>query len=173
MFTLIIGGAASGKSEYAETLVEHLEGRRVYLATMQPFDEECRERIAKHREMRRSKDFSTIECYTNLAEVCLPEDSNVLLECMSNLVANELYSPNGKGTEAILCGVHILLARCRNLTIVTNEVFSGGEDYAGDTGEYLRQLALVNRTLAAEADNVMELVAGLANILKGKEICAL
>ena len=63
----------------------------------------------------------------------------------------------------------MLLRCCRHLTIVTNEVFSGGAEYAGDTLSYLRQLALVNRTLAARADLVVELVAGCANVLKGKE----
>lgn len=42
MFTLVIGGAASGKSEYAEAHVETLPGRRLYIATMEPWDEECR-----------------------------------------------------------------------------------------------------------------------------------
>lgn len=49
MFTLVIGGAASGKSEYAEAHVETLPGRRLYIATMEPWDEECRARIARHQ----------------------------------------------------------------------------------------------------------------------------
>lgn len=50
MFTLVIGGAASGKSEYAEAHVETLPGRRLYIATMEPWDEECRARIAATRQ---------------------------------------------------------------------------------------------------------------------------
>ena len=52
MFTLVIGGAASGKSEYAEAHVETLPGRRLYIATMEPWDEECRARIARHQAAR-------------------------------------------------------------------------------------------------------------------------
>ncbi|MEG0803866.1 MAG: bifunctional adenosylcobinamide kinase/adenosylcobinamide-phosphate guanylyltransferase, partial [Pygmaiobacter sp.] len=63
-----------------------------------------------------------------------------------------------------------LLCVCANLTIVTNEVFSGGADYTGDTQHYLWQLAAVNRALAQRADVVVEVVAGLANVLKGGEM---
>lgn len=169
MFTLIIGGAASGKSEFAEQLVQTLTGPRIYIATMQPFDDECRARIAKHRAMRADKGFATVECYTGLAGAAktIPARSNVLLECMSNLVANEIYSPAGQGADAVLRGVEILLPRCAHLTIVTNEVFSGGQDYEGDTLFYLKELARVNRALAARADRVAELVCGLPNVLKG------
>ena len=66
MFTLVIGGAASGKSEYAEAHVETLPGRRLYIATMEPWDEECRARIARHQAARAHKRFTTVECYRNL-----------------------------------------------------------------------------------------------------------
>lgn len=167
MFTLIVGGAASGKSEYAEALVQRLDGPRVYIATMQPFDEECRRRIARHQARRAGMGFVTVECYTNLAGAAVPEDGNVLLECMSNLVANERYGPQGGGADRVLYGVDVLMPNCRHLTVVTNEVFSGGKDYAGDTLEYLRQLAWINCQLARRADHVIEVVAGLPNRLKG------
>ena len=67
MFTLVIGGAASGKSEYAESRVVRLPERRIYLATMRPWDQECRARIARHRRLRQDKGFETLERYTDLA----------------------------------------------------------------------------------------------------------
>ena len=82
MFTLVIGGAASGKSEYAEAHVETLPGRRLYIATMEPWDEECRARIARHQAARAHKRFTTVECYRNLSQLTVPPDSNVLLECL-------------------------------------------------------------------------------------------
>ena len=91
MFTLVIGGAASGKSEYAEAHVETLPGRRLYIATMEPWDEECRARIARNQVARAHKRFTTVECYRNLSQLTVPPDSNVLLECLGNLVANERY----------------------------------------------------------------------------------
>lgn len=167
MFTLVVGGAASGKSEYAEGRALALPGRRIYLATMHPWDQECRDRIARHRRLRRNKGFETVERYTDLAGADIPPGANVLLECMSNLTANELYDPNGGGEEAVLRGVEALLDRCGHLTVVTNEVFSSGSAYGEDTLPYLRSLARINRCLAARADTVAEIVCGLPNYLKG------
>ncbi len=167
MFTLVIGGAASGKSEYAESRVVRLPERRIYLATMRPWDQECRARIARHRRLRQDKGFETLERYTDLAGAEVPAGANVLLECMSNLTANELYDPEGGGQEAVLRGVDALLARCGHLTVVTNEVFSGGAACEEDTLRYLRTLARINRLLAARADTVAEVICGLPNYLKG------
>lgn len=173
MTMLIVGGAASGKSAYAEKLVLKVPQRpRVYIATMEPFDDECRRRIERHRSMRAEKEFETVECYTALSSVEIPAGSTVLLECMSNLCANELYSPQGGGdvaAESILRGVERLAARCGALFIVSNEVFSGGSRYEGDTLRYLRLLAEVNRRLAALMDNVCEVVCGVPVYHKGGE----
>ena len=75
MFTLVIGGSASGKSRYAEALLQAQPGPRLYLATMRPFDAECEARIARHREERADKGFATIECYVNLKEAEIPSGS--------------------------------------------------------------------------------------------------
>lgn len=172
MFTLVIGGAASGKSAYAEDLILRAGALpRTYIATMEPFDDECRTRIARHRALRAQKNFETVECYTNLERLCMPNRGAVLLECMSNLVANELYSPWGAGADAeaaILRGIDALLPQCRELVVVSNEVFSGGCHYEGDTIRYLRVLAAVNRALATRADRVAEIVCGQAVYYKGK-----
>lgn len=172
MMTLVIGGAASGKSEFAEGLVLDAGNLpRYYIATMQPFDGECRARIRRHREMRAKKQFTTVECFVNLEQVTLPQKGVVLLECMSNLAANELYSPDGAGddaVESIQRGIRHLKSQCQELVIVSNEVFSGGSNYEGDTLRYLRVLAEVNRMLAKEADTVYEVVCGVPMCHKGK-----
>lgn len=174
MTALVIGGAASGKSAFAERLAVSLsDGPRCYIATMQPFDGECRARIQRHREQRAGKGFATLECFTGLARAVPPEQSTVLLECVSNLAANELYSPDGAGdgaAEAIMKGVRMLRRRCDHLVIVSNEVFSGGSSYAGDTLRYLRVLAQVNRLLAQEADEVYEVMCGLPVCHKGRGV---
>lgn len=59
MFTFIIGGSASGKSEYAEQHVLSLSGGRVYIATLEPWDDECRKRILKHQNARARRGFQT------------------------------------------------------------------------------------------------------------------
>ena len=173
MMTLVIGGAASGKSEYAEGLVlASACDKRIYIATMAPLDQECLERIEKHRRMRAEKRFETLECYMDLASVTVPADSVVLLECMSNLCANEMYSPHGSGdraVDAILRGVEHLKEQCGDLVVVSNEVFAGGSCYEEGTMAYLRQLAQINRMLANLADNVCEVACGIPVYYKGKE----
>ena len=176
MFTLVIGGSASGKSEYAERHVLSLStpekispqsGNRIYIATMQPFGEDARARIARHHAMRRDRGFVTIERYTDLSGLTVPEGSSVLLEDMGNLVANEMFSKkNPETAAAVLAGTDQLLLQCAHLTIVTNEVFSDGKTYEKETLHYLCELATVNRTLAARADHVVEVVCGIPNILK-------
>lgn len=172
MFTLVIGGSASGKSEYAESLIlasEHLP--RYYIATMQPFDEECHARIARHRRMRARKQFETIECYTGLSGLTLPQRGDALLECLGNLAANELYSPAGAGPqtlEAIVGGVDALLPQCIDLVVVGNEVCADGGGYSEETEAYRRLLAEVNRALAARADRVCEVVCGLPYYYKDR-----
>ena len=167
MFAMIIGGSASGKSALAERWAASLPLPRIYLAAMQVLDEESRARVERHRAMRAGKGFETIEAPTALWNADLPAGATVLLEDLSNLLANEMFSPEGGGSEAALRGVQSLLARCENLILVTNEVFSGGTDYAGETEDWLAELAWLNRTLAAEADTVAEVVCGLPNLLKG------
>lgn len=167
MFTLVIGGAASGKSKFAEAHALKLPGRRIYLATMEPFGVEGRARVERHRRLRAGKGFETVERYTGLAGLLLPDGANILMECLGNLLANELYSPRGGGADAVLAGMDRLLARSAHLTVVTNEVCSGGTDYARDTLTYMQELAHINRTLAARADFVVEVVCSLPNVLKG------
>ena len=167
MFAMIIGGSASGKSALAERWAASLPLPRIYLAAMQVLDEESRARVERHRAMRAGKGFETIEAPTALWNTDLPAGATVLLEDLSNLLANEMFSPEGGGSEAALRGVQSLLARCDNLILVTNEVFCGGADYEGETADWLAELAWLNRTLAAEADTVAEVVCGLPNVLKG------
>jgi adenosylcobinamide kinase/adenosylcobinamide-phosphate guanylyltransferase len=173
MFTLVVGAAASGKSAFAERLiVEAGDAPRTYIATMQPFDQECRARIEKHRAMRAEKRFTTVERYTGLSALKLPQRGSVLLECLSNLAANELYSPQGAGSEqgaldAIDSGVDNLLAQCRDLVVVSNEIFTDGVDYGPGIQPYLRLLAGANRLLARKADRVCEVVCGLPQFYKG------
>ena len=173
MLTLVIGGAASGKSDYAERLVLRTACPRYYLATMQVWDAECAARVEKHRRMRAARQFETIECPLHLETVQLPVRGTVLLEDLGNLAANELYDPAGAGqaaAAAMLHGLDVLAAQCENLIVVSNEVFSGGADYAGDTDLYLKTLAQINNGLAARADAVIRVVCGIPVWYKGEKI---
>ena len=172
MLTLVLGGAASGKSGYAESLVLKTALPRYYIATMQVWDAECAARVEKHRKMRAAKQFETVECPLHLENIRLPARGTALLEDLGNLTANELYDPAGAGenaASAILEGLDQLAGQCVHLIVVSNEVFSGGADYAGDTGRYLKALAQVNNALAARADHVVRVVCGIPVYYKGVE----
>lgn len=176
MFQIVTGGSGSGKSAYAETLAMQLAKRRFYIATMYPFGEESQKKIKRHQNMRAKKQFETIECYTGLKAVRLPvkqeEECVVLLECMSNLLANEMYSEEGAKEEAveeILQGIESIRRQATHFVLVTNEVFSDGMMYDPDTVQYQKNLGWINRKLATEADEVTEVVYGIPIRQKGKE----
>ena len=173
MFLVITGGSGSGKSAYAEQCVlDFGPAERIYIATMYPFDEECDRRIRRHREMRKQKQFSTLECYTGLKTADIPEDSVVLLECMSNLTANEMYQEGGAGgqtVEEILAGICYLLKRVRHLVVVTNEIFSDGIDYDSETMRYQSYLGQINSEMGRMADRVTEVVYGIPITVKGEK----
>ena len=170
MLSLIIGGCASGKSAYAEDYVSRLPGEKIYLATMTRSGKESLEKIEKHQYNRRGKGFETIECPCGLKKLWLPPDANVLLECLGNLAANELFMPEGGGEEALLEGLFHLQENCLNLTVVANEVFSGGADYEGETLHYMQVLGRAVCLLSAKADYVCEVVCSLPNVLKMGEM---
>lgn len=171
MMHVVTGGSGSGKSAYAEQLVLKAgETDRIYVATMMPYDEEGRQRVLRHRQMRKEKRFETIECYTSLERVELPgSNCTVLLECLSNLVANELYDPSGAGKDtvpAVMRGIRNLKAQAKHLIVVTNEVFSDGIEYDESSMQYLQYLGEVNQKVSQEADTVTEVVYGIPVKLK-------
>ena len=101
---------------------------------MQAFDEESHRRIRRHRHMRAGKGFETIERYTELDELFIPKDCVVLLECMSNLVANEMFREDGfhpEVAEKITEEVKNLLSQAKHVVIVTNEIFSERDPLRG------------------------------------------
>lgn len=172
MLMVITGGSGSGKSAFAEEKAVMLAagGPLAYLATMQVYGEEGRRKVERHRQLRDGKGFVTIE---RTARVDLAEpgaEATVLLECMTNLAANELFSAEEEPAERrILETVDRLYAKCRNLVIVTGEVASDGISYEEGTENYIRLLERVNCGLCRKADAAYEVVYGIPVCLKGKE----
>ncbi|MGL5436739.1 MAG: bifunctional adenosylcobinamide kinase/adenosylcobinamide-phosphate guanylyltransferase [Lachnospiraceae bacterium] len=176
MIHLVTGGSASGKSAWAEQQILELDGHynRFYIATMKPWDNETAVKIKRHQEMRHHKRFTTIECYTGLEQLQLPDSKTgepavVLLECMSNLTANERYDYGGSRSEIcdrIMAGICHLQKQARHIMIVTNEVFSDGSMYSAETLEYLKLLGLVNCELGQKARRITEVVYGIPITLK-------
>ena len=170
MIVLVTGGSGCGKSTWAERLIASMpEEQRVYIATMQVYDEESVRRVARHRAQRAHLGFMTIECEQNLAAAEIPQGSVVLLEDLVNLTANEMFS--GGDVSRIVSALHDLAHRCRHLVMVTNDVFSDGGCYDESTQAYLRALAEINRSAAALADCVVEVVYSIPVALKGALPC--
>ena len=176
MLALITGGSGSGKSAYAEALCVHLQKTQpekpmVYIATMYPFDKEAFAKIERHRELRRHKNFETFECFTGLERQQLePKQTTVLLECMSNLTANEMYQAEGAGEQTVLAvcrGIDHLLRQAAHVVVVSNEIFSDGIDYDPETVRYQKYLGEINQYLAEKADLAVEVVYGIPLIHKG------
>ena len=176
MITLVTGGSGSGKSAYAEEVLTGFgDFPRIYIATMYPFDEESKKRIERHRKMRAEKNFNTIECYTGLRNLELPEGCCVLLECMSNLVANEMFQEDGAKDDTvpeILEGISEIEKQAKELVIVTNEIFSDAVVFDGDMDSYLEYLGKINQTAAQRADEVVEVVYGIPVFHKSTDTCS-
>ena len=176
MITLVTGGSGSGKSAYAEEVLTGFgDFPRIYIATMYPFDEESKKRIERHRKMRAEKNFNTIECYTGLRNLELPEGCCVLLECMSNLVANEMFQEDGAKDDTvpeILEGISEIEKQAKELVIVTNEIFSDAVVFDGDMDSYLEYLGEINQAAAQRADEVVEVVYGIPVFHKSTDTCS-
>ena len=173
MFHLITGGSGSGKSEYAENMILQYHDKQkslYYIATMEPFGNETKQKIERHRQMRAGKGFKTLECYTELETFAKTFDfgqGSVLLECMSNLTANEIYHNLGSNlseasmAQRLFDGVKMLIKKCEHLFVVTNEVCSECTEDTTEMQCYKRVLSAVNCKLAMEADCVTEVVYGI------------
>lgn len=208
MITLITGGSGSGKSEYAEKYICHAPNKKgckekYYIATMQVFDDEGQRKIDRHRRLRAGKGFITIEQPRDIqnavsklqSENYLKTGRLALLECMSNLVANEMFPPVdasdtkeaepnkealdepenmrdyentkiSRVSKKVLKEVRSLSENVAELVIVTNNVFEDGVCYDESTMNYIKAMGIVNRGLAAMAESVVEVVAGIPVAVK-------
>ena len=95
MLTLVIGGSASGKSAYAESLCLQSPLPRTYLATMQVWDDECAARVARHRAMRAQKQFDTVECPLHAASFCLKTGKALCLPATDPLTTYPVHVEGG------------------------------------------------------------------------------
>lgn len=183
MMILVTGGSASGKSEFAEEILEKMPGKHYYVATMHKTeDEETVKRILRHVKLREKRGFETIEQETNLGQVMeagkmyredskeVSKEASVMVECLSNLLANEMYLAGRMDAKQYIPEqVQMLKERCANLIVVTNEVSSDGLEYDDFTMNYIKNLGEINGKLACMADYVVEVVYGIPVFLKGSQ----
>lgn len=173
MFVTVTGGAASGKSAYAEDLTMSLGEKRVYLATMEAYGREGQDRIRRHRALREGKGFTTIEQAGDLDQIDPSRltGAAVLVEDLSNLLADELYRVDGLAEEEtvyakVLKEMDFLVQTSRHVVLVTNQVFSDGILYGRETEIFLRLAGRLDRALAGRADACFEVVCGIPLCLK-------
>lgn len=157
MFTLIIGKNNSGKSSYAESIIADLKGnKRYYIATMIPYGEEGKERVKKHLKMRENLDMETVEDpYLEYLEY-IKEDADVLLEDVSNLIANLIFEKGISSRDEIIKLICELRNKSRNLVAVS---ISGiiSEGYDKETASYINILNDVNTELESIADKTVRM----------------
>jgi len=160
---LIVGYPDSGKSAAAEEMALQISGpgERIYLATMIPYGDEGEERIRRHREMRSGKGFNTIEAPFDIAGALDgtedAENKTVLLECLSNLVANELFERHtdpGETSAKLTSDVMELSEKVKDLIVVSNH-FEPKGDYDPDTSMYIQTMDVINGMLSEKADKTI------------------
>lgn len=210
MLYIVTGGSGSGKSEFAEKLTLSLKskdeinagigagtdsglgGKLWYVATMKPLahDEEIDKKILRHQNMRAGKGFDTIECYEDISSLQLGDGDTALIECMSNLLANEMYgaggclagvdfsSGNASKSGRELVKKHIvepiinMSKKVQNIVVVTNEIFDDGRNFEHDAESrlYMELLGYINQELVAHANGFVEVFCGIPLWQKGEKI---
>lgn len=179
MIHLVYGGSGSGKSAFAEAQVLSLgEGPRWYVATMQVYGEEGRQKVLRHQKLRAGKGFSTIEMPVigdaAADQIAAVAHGTVLVECLTNLVANQMFPEDGSQVQESvvvhqmydwfchLCGV------AKNVILVSGNVFEDGTSYGEGTVHYMNALGALNEKIAEMADRVTEVVCGIPLTIKGE-----
>lgn len=178
MTILISGGSKSGKSLFAQELTLRLAngGKRYYVATMIPADDEDRARIRRHLAEREGMGFETIECGRALLTCLQTADQNAafLLDSTTALLMNALFPDpaacNMDTEAAARCADELTtFARSvRHAVIVSDYLYADAARYDGSTEVFRKALAQIDRKLAVAADVVIEAAAGNFMLRKGE-----
>ncbi len=186
--TLVVGGARSGKSTFAENKAKEYGGNITYLATSVITDESMADRVKKHRAQR-PQEWKTIERYKNFTELQNDIDfinaDSIIIDCITTLITNFMIDSgidfdNCKVEEVNILESKIkeevlsLISLCKNLNkkliIVSNEVGLGVVP-AYYMGNFFRDISgRINSSIAIEADNVYFTVSGIPMKLKSKGV---
>ena len=194
MIVLVVGGAKSGKSMFAQNLSKSLneslknpisgqldgeierELRKLYyVATMNPYDLEDLKRIENHLREREGYGFNTIEETLNMSKVSslIKEEDTVLIDSITSLVTNYMF--RGKEfykdvSDDILSGILEIINNSKNVVIVSDYLFSDSIQYDCYTENFRKEIGVVNRKLAKIADTGVECSYGNIIYHKGKVI---
>ncbi|WP_294129616.1 bifunctional adenosylcobinamide kinase/adenosylcobinamide-phosphate guanylyltransferase [uncultured Clostridium sp.] len=195
MIALVVGGAKSGKSMFAQNLAKSLNesfetylkedldgeleddlkkksGKLYYVATMNPYDLEDLKRIENHLKEREGYGFNTIEETKNMSKVSksIQKNDTVLIDSVTSLVTNYMFQGNEffkEVSEDILSGILEIVNVAGNVVIVSDYLFSDSIQYDCYTESFRKEIGIINRKLAALADAVVEYSYG--NIIYHKD----
>lgn len=166
--SFVVGGAASGKSAFAESLVVQTGAPRVYVATAEIYDDEMRAKVAAHLAMR-GENWRTIEAPRELgpALASVGKEEVVLLDCATMWLSNHMLSENDieAETQSLIRDINACKGR---VVIVSNEVGMGIVPDNALARDFRNQQGKLNQKLASEADLAVFVVAGLPMVLKGQ-----
>ena len=167
--TLVLGGAASGKSDYSEQLVRSSGLDKSYIATAQAFDDEMRVKISKHQKDR-GDDWLTTETPIDLPEHVLgqPAGNITLVDCLTLWLSNLMLSDAdvSQFTKALLT---VIDSRRDPIVFVSNEVGLGVVPDTPLGRQFREHQGRLNRQIAAKSDLVVLVTAGIPQVLKGSD----
>ena len=196
MIALVVGGAKSGKSMFAQDLAKSLnesskiyleedlevdlhenteikKGKLYYVATMNPYDLEDLKRIENHLREREGYGFNTIEETINMSKVSesIQKNDTVLIDSVTSLVTNYMFQGKDffkKVSDDILFGILEIINVAGDVVIVSDYLFSDSIQYDCCTENFRKEIGIVNRKLAELADTVVECSYGNIIYHKGK-----
>jgi len=166
MIIFVTGGARSGKSDFAQDLAEKLEGKRLFLATAQAFDEEMSHRIQKHREQRGNR-WDTLEEPIHLGRALrsvVGSYATILIDCLTLWMSNLLleYPDQDEKILEIMDDFFSSIDEFKGtIVIVSNEVGMGIVPDNKLARQYRDQLGFLNQRIARRADEVYALLSGI------------
>ena len=183
MNIFISGGCKNGKSYHAQELARNMSREKslplYYLATMIPTDDEDRARIRRHLSEREGWGFDTIEQGRNICEALIGSTLSgekvypggvFLLDSVTALLSNEMFLPEGTvvldAAEKLAAELSEFANRTGNTVFVSDYIYSDGRLFDEYTENYRRGLALIDRTLAALCDQVVEVSYGFKYLYK-------
>jgi adenosylcobinamide kinase/adenosylcobinamide-phosphate guanylyltransferase len=166
--TLVLGGARSGKSRYAEAITMASPQPWIYIATAEPFDDEMLARIAEHRS-RRGDEWQTVDAPTDLAGAIedAPRDHTVLVDCLTLWLNNLMFRKIN--IEMAIENLEAALAEREAPTVlVSNEVGFGIVPDNAEARRFRDLQGRLNQRIAAMAGRVVLMVAGIPMFVKGQ-----
>ncbi|MDX8364802.1 bifunctional adenosylcobinamide kinase/adenosylcobinamide-phosphate guanylyltransferase [Cytobacillus sp. IB215665] len=184
MMVFVSGGVRSGKSSFAEQVVEKLANNSEqvhYIATSKAVDAEMLERISRHKQDRKAlkRDWILWEQPYNINNLISNFSSSnlILIDCLTILVANELFREGCNWTskeygkkliQELLSTFYMLNEKCKHIVIVSNELFSSG--IASDKGSYMYMYVLGNlhQAIVQACDEAYFVQFGIPQLMKSK-----